>query len=71
MTQDLIILIVSLVVIIIAAEVFTNAIESFGGKLKFSEGVTGSIAWVFRHKGKKRIPNQPMISTLLLDTKTL
>ncbi|MBI3397893.1 MAG: sodium:calcium antiporter [Deltaproteobacteria bacterium] len=43
MTQDLIILIVSLVVIVIAAEIFTNAIESLGAKLKFSEGVTGSI----------------------------
>lgn len=43
MTQDLIILSASLVVIIIAAEVFTNAIESLGAKLKFSEGVTGSI----------------------------
>ncbi|MBI3753203.1 MAG: sodium:calcium antiporter [Deltaproteobacteria bacterium] len=43
MTQDLIILIVSLIVIIIASEIFTNAIESLGSKLKFSEGVTGSI----------------------------
>ena len=43
MTQDLIILSASLVVIIIAAEVFTNAIESLGAKLKSSEGVTGSI----------------------------
>ena len=43
MTQDLIILIASLIVIIIAAEIFTNAIESLGSKLKFSEGVTGSI----------------------------
>lgn len=43
LTQDLIILIVSLVVIVIAAEIFTNAIESLGAKLKFSEGVTGSI----------------------------
>lgn len=32
-----------LVVIIAAAEIFTNAIESLGAKLKFSEGVTGSI----------------------------
>lgn len=43
MAQDLIILLVSLVVIVIAAEIFTNAIESLGSKLKFSEGVTGSI----------------------------
>lgn len=43
MTQNLIILITSLVVIIIAAEIFTNAIESLGSRLKFSEGVTGSI----------------------------
>lgn len=43
MTQDLIILIISLIVIVIAAEIFTNAIESLGSKLKFSEGVTGSI----------------------------
>lgn len=32
-----------LVVIIVAAEIFTNAIESLGSKLNFSEGVTGSI----------------------------
>lgn len=43
MTHDLIVLLVSLLVIIIAAEIFTNAIESLGAKLKFSEGVTGSI----------------------------
>lgn len=43
MTRDLIILLVSLVIIVIAAEIFTNAIESLGAKLKFSEGVTGSI----------------------------
>jgi len=43
MTHDLITLLISLVVIVIAAEIFTNAIESLGAKLKFSEGVTGSI----------------------------
>lgn len=43
MAIDLIILLVSLIVIVIAAEIFTNAIESLGAKLKFSEGVTGSI----------------------------
>lgn len=43
MVQDLIILLISLVVIVIASEIFTNAIESLGAKLKFSEGVTGSI----------------------------
>lgn len=43
MAFDLIILLVSLVVIVIAAEVFTNAVESLGARLKFSEGVTGSI----------------------------
>lgn len=43
MTQDLIILLISLVVIVAASEIFTNAIESLGAKLKFSEGVTGSI----------------------------
>ena len=43
MTQDLIILLISLIGIVIASEIFTNAIESLGAKLKFSEGVTGSI----------------------------
>ncbi len=43
MTHDLIVLFFSLLVIIVAAEIFTNAIESLGAKLKFSEGVTGSI----------------------------
>ena len=32
-----------LVVILIAAEVFTNALEHLGEKLKISEGVTGSL----------------------------
>lgn len=36
-------LIVMLVVILVAAEVFTNALEHLGEKLKISEGVTGSI----------------------------
>lgn len=43
MAYELIVLLISLIVIIIAAEIFTNAIESLGAKLKFSEGVTGSI----------------------------
>jgi cation:H+ antiporter len=43
LTQNLIILLISLIVIVVASEVFTNAIESLGAKLKFSEGVTGSI----------------------------
>lgn len=43
MAHDLTVLLISLLVIIIAAEIFTNAIESLGAKLKFSEGVTGSI----------------------------
>ncbi|MEK9824793.1 MAG: sodium:calcium antiporter, partial [Methylotenera sp.] len=34
-------LFVMLVVILIAAEVFTNALEHLGEKLKISEGVTG------------------------------
>lgn len=36
-------LIAMLVVILIAAEVFTNALEHLGEKLKISEGVTGSL----------------------------
>ena len=32
-----------LVVILVAAEVFTNALEHLGEKLKISEGVTGSL----------------------------
>ncbi len=43
MTLDIITLIFYLIVIIAAAEVFTNAVESLGSKLNFSEGVTGSI----------------------------
>ncbi|MBI4745978.1 MAG: sodium:calcium antiporter [Deltaproteobacteria bacterium] len=39
----MLVLFFSLLVIIVAAEIFTNAIESLGAKLKFSEGVTGSI----------------------------
>lgn len=36
-------LLVMLVVILVAAEVFTNALEHLGEKLKISEGVTGSV----------------------------
>lgn len=36
-------LIVMLVVILVAAEIFTNALEHLGEKLKISEGVTGSL----------------------------
>ena len=32
-----------LIVILVAAEIFTNALEHLGEKLKISEGVTGSI----------------------------
>ncbi len=43
MTEEIVILMVSLVVIVIASELFTNAIETIGARLEFSEGVTGSI----------------------------
>lgn len=43
MIQELLLLVFWLVLIIVAAEIFTNAIEALGAKLKFSEGVTGSI----------------------------
>ena len=43
MTYGLLTLLFYLVVIIVAAEIFTNAIETLGAKLNFSEGVTGSI----------------------------
>jgi len=43
MTYEILLLVFWLIVIIAAAEIFTNAIESLGAKLKFSEGVTGSI----------------------------
>lgn len=43
MAYDILILIFFLVVIVAASEVFTNAIESLGARLNFSEGVTGSI----------------------------
>jgi cation:H+ antiporter len=32
-----------LLVILVSAEIFTNALEHLGEKLKISEGVTGSI----------------------------
>ena len=43
MTPLLLELIVALFVILIAAELFTNALEHLGEKLKISEGVTGSL----------------------------
>lgn len=43
MTIELSLLVFFLIVIVIAAEIFTNAVESLGAKLKLSEGVTGSL----------------------------
>src|SRR3990167_2548648 len=37
------ILLVALLIILVAAEVFTNALEHLGERLKISEGVTGSV----------------------------
>ncbi|MBI3576244.1 MAG: sodium:calcium antiporter, partial [Gammaproteobacteria bacterium] len=37
------ILLIALVVILVGAETFTNALEHLGERLKISEGVTGSI----------------------------
>ena len=36
-------LLLMLLVILVAAEIFTNALEHLGEKLRISEGVTGSI----------------------------
>lgn len=43
MTPLIIQLILTLLIILVAAEVFTNALEHLGEKLKISEGVTGSL----------------------------
>ena len=43
MSHDLLYLLFYLIVIVVASEIFTNAVESLGEKLKFSEGVTGSL----------------------------
>ncbi|MDP2689618.1 MAG: sodium:calcium antiporter [Deltaproteobacteria bacterium] len=43
MITDLAILVFFLIVIVAASEIFTNAIETLGAKMNFSEGVTGSI----------------------------
>lgn len=43
MFYEIITLVFFLIVIIAASELFTNAIESLGARLKFSEGVTGSL----------------------------
>lgn len=43
MASEMLTLLFFLILIIIASEIFTNAIESLGAKLNFSEGVTGSI----------------------------
>lgn len=43
MTSEIVILIFFLIVIVVASEIFTNAIETLGAKLNFSEGVTGSV----------------------------
>jgi len=41
--MDIALLIVTLIVILVGAETFTNALEHLGERLKISEGVTGSI----------------------------
>lgn len=41
--MDIALLLVTLVVILVGAEVFTNGLEYLGERLKISEGVTGSI----------------------------
>ncbi len=41
--MELWILVISLVVILVGAEAFTNALEHFGERLHISEGVTGSV----------------------------
>src|SRR3989304_5180568 len=43
MTNEILTLLFYLLVIIVAAEIFTNAVESLGAKINFSEGVTGSL----------------------------
>ncbi len=43
MTSLVLQLLVTLLIILVAAEVFTNALEHLGEKLKISEGVTGSL----------------------------
>ena len=41
--MELWILLISLIVILVGAETFTNALEHFGERLRISEGVTGSV----------------------------
>jgi len=41
--MDIALLVIALVVILVGAETFTNALEHLGERLKISEGVTGSI----------------------------
>ena len=41
--MELWVLLISLIVILVGAETFTNALEHFGERLHISEGVTGSV----------------------------
>ena len=41
--MELWILLISLIVILVGAETFTNALEHLGERLNISEGVTGSV----------------------------
>ncbi|MDH4226840.1 MAG: sodium:calcium antiporter [Deltaproteobacteria bacterium] len=43
LSHEILLLLFYLVIIVVACELFANAIESLGAKLNFSEGVTGSI----------------------------
>jgi len=43
MIESLYLLLIALVIVFLAAEVFTNALEYLGERMGVSEGVTGSI----------------------------
>ena len=43
MTHDIIILLLSFVVIIVGAELFTNGVEWLGVRFRLSEGAVGSV----------------------------
>ena len=52
--MELLILLVSFVVILAGAELFTNGIEWFGRKLGLAEGAVGSRAGRGRHGAARR-----------------
>jgi hypothetical protein len=53
MSSDILLLVVSVVVIIVGAELFANAVEWIGVRLSLSEGTVGSVLAAFVYRSRR------------------